>query len=107
MDTPDKALEYIITNAPKYAKAKADRRYLEEFRKTVKAKLYLTQSEGTMADREAYAYSHADYQEILSGLKAAIEIEEELRWRMQAAELKVHIWQTTSANNRFIEKGTT
>ena len=106
MDTPNKALEYLIEKAPEYAKAKADRRYLEEFRKTVKAKLYL-EAEGTIADRESYAYSHAEYKALLEGLKAAIEVEEELRWRMRAAEHKVEIWRTIQANNRFIEKGTT
>ena len=101
---PDKALEYLIGKAPEYANAKADRRYLEEFRKVCKARLYMERTEGTIADREAYAYSHADYKEILDGLKAAIEIEEELRWRMTAAEHKIEVWRTQEASNRYIDK---
>ena len=39
MNVPYKAIDYIVANAPKYAKAKAERIYLEEFRKTKKALL--------------------------------------------------------------------
>ena len=31
MDYPTKAIQYLIDTAPLYAKAKADRMYLEEF----------------------------------------------------------------------------
>ena len=64
----------------------------------------MEKTEGTIADREAYAYAHADYKEILDGLKAAIEIEEELRWRMTAAEHKIEVWRTQEASNRYIDK---
>ena len=39
MKAPYKAIEYIIENSCKYAEAKAQRIYLEEFRKTKKALL--------------------------------------------------------------------
>jgi len=39
MNEPTKAIQYIIDTAPLYAKAKADRIYLEEFRKSRKAQL--------------------------------------------------------------------
>ena len=37
--SPDKAIQYLIDTAPLYAQAKADRLYLEEFRKSKKAQL--------------------------------------------------------------------
>ena len=39
MKAPYKAIEFILENAPKFAQAKAQRVYLEEFRKTKKALL--------------------------------------------------------------------
>ena len=107
MDTYEKALNYIIESAPEYAKAKAERKHLEEFRKTLKARLYQECTEGTIADRESHAYAHADYEALLLGIKAAVEIEEELLWRMKAAEHKIECWRTQQANNRYIQGVTT
>ena len=105
---PTKALNYIIKEAPNYAKAKADRRYLEEYRKTLKGKLYNSAPDGlSQGDRIEWAYAHKDYEELLNGLKAAIEIEEELKWRMTAAEHKIEVWRSQEASNRFIDKGLT
>jgi hypothetical protein len=39
MKAPYKAIEFILEQAPKYAEAKAQRIYLEEFRKTKKAQI--------------------------------------------------------------------
>ena len=39
MNAPYKTVDFILENAPRYAKAKAERIYLEEFRKTKKALL--------------------------------------------------------------------
>ena len=39
MSEPNKAVDYILNNSGKYAKAKSQRVYLEEFRKTKKALL--------------------------------------------------------------------
>ena len=97
---PDKAVDYIIANAGKFAAAKAQRVYLEEFRKSKKA-LLMAQSPARAAnEREQYAYAHEDYLALLGGLKAAIEIEEKLRWDLIAAQARVEIWRTRSANNR-------
>ena len=98
--SPDEAVNYIIRNAGKFAQAKAERVYLEEFRKSKKAILMSQSDAKTSAEREQYAYSHAEYLELLEGLKSAVEIEEKLRWEMIAAQARVEIWRTRSANNR-------
>lgn len=100
---PQEAIEFIYRNAPKYAKAKADRVQLEEYRKSKKAILFQQAPAGSIADREAYAYAHEDYVQLLEGLKQAVEIEETLRWQIEAARLKVEIWRTQQANNRMID----
>lgn len=101
---PQKAVDYLIQAAPRYAKAKAERVYLEEFRKSKKAILYQESSGKTVGDKESYAYSHADYVALLEGLKVAVEAEEHLRYKMKAAELQVEIWRSKNANNRSIDR---
>ena len=89
-----------MATAPRYAAAKAKRVQLEEFRKRKKA-ILMQQSDGkTIADREAFAYSHAEYIELLNGLESAVEAEELFRWKMKAAELQVEIWRSQEASNR-------
>ena len=101
---PHKAVDYIIANAGKFAAAKAERVYIEEFRKSKKA-LLMAQSPAEAANaREQYAYSHADYLALLDGLKAAVEVEEKLRWDLVAAQARVEIWRTEQANNRHQDK---
>jgi hypothetical protein len=103
---PQKAVDYLIGNAGKFASAKAQRVYLEEFRKSKKAILMGQSTAKTSAEREQYAYSHEDYLALLGGLKAAIEVEETLRWHLVAAQARVEIWRTASANNRAQDRAT-
>lgn len=103
---PDKAVDYIIANAGKFSAAKAQRVYLEEFRKSKKALLMGQSAAKTAAEREQYAYAHEDYLALLGGLKAAVEVEEKLRWDLIAAQARVEIWRTKSANNRSQDRAT-
>ena len=85
------------------AKAKADAEYLREFRKSKKAILMQeAQSKGvkTGQERESYAYAHAEYIELLDGLRVAVEKAESFRCRMILAEKRVNIWQSKQANGR-------
>lgn len=100
MRDPNKAADYIVANAGKFAAAKAQRVYLEEFRKSKKAILMGQSTAKSAVEREQYAYAHEDYLALLGGLKAAVEIEEKLRWDMVAAQARIEIWRTQSANNR-------
>lgn len=97
------AAAYLRDNSGNYAKARAERIYLAEFRKSKKALLINECKEGTAQARESYAYAHESYIELLEGYRAAIEIEEKLSWMMKAATIKVEIWRTQQANNRRID----
>jgi hypothetical protein len=84
-------------SVPAAAKAKADVVYLTEFRKSKKAILMQeAQQKGlkTGQEREAYAYAHAEYRELLDGLRVAVENHEYLRNRMKIAETRISSWQT-------------
>jgi hypothetical protein len=98
-----RALDFIRDQAPAYAKAKAERVYLEEFRKTKKAILMQdAQNRGhnTTAAQEREAYADRRYSELLDGLKAAVEAEETLRWRIVAAQARIETWRTLESTRR-------
>jgi hypothetical protein len=98
-----KALDFIRDNAPKYAKAKSERVYLEEFRKSKKAML-MQEAEinghKSAVAQEREAYAHKDYMALLDGLRVAVEQEESLRWLIVGAQAKIEVWRTIEANRR-------
>lgn len=101
---PNKAVDFILEHAPEYAKAKAERVYIEEYRKSLKAILFQQSDGKTISDREAYAYSHQDYLTNLAGLKEAVEAEETMRWKLVAAQARIEIWRSTEATSRAAER---
>jgi hypothetical protein len=103
---PHKAVDYILKHASLFAKAKAERTYIEHFRKSLKGILMKRSMETAIGAQEREAYAHPEMVELLMGLKAAVEIEEKLKWDITAAELRVEIWRTEQANNRAEGKAT-
>lgn len=103
---PHDAVDYIIKHAKQFADAKAQRVYLEEFRKSKKALLMKQSIESALGAQERDAYAHAEYVELLKGLKEAVAIEEKLRWDLIAAQARIEIFRTESANNRMIDRST-
>lgn len=103
---PNKAVDYLIEHSRQYAQAKADRVHLEHFRKSKKALLMNECTEKAVTAREQYAYSHPDYIALLDGLREAVRVEEALRWRLTAAQLRVEVWRSENANNRGLERAT-
>jgi hypothetical protein len=109
MSIPYKAIDYIVQNAPKFAAAKGQRVYLENFLRTKKALLMkdaMQMGFESAAAQEREAYAHPEYQELLKGLALAIEEEETLKWKLTAATIKGEIWRTESANERSGVKAT-
>ena len=101
---PNQAVDYVLKNAKKFAKAKAERVYLEEFRKSKKALLMQASKESTSVAQERDAYAHPEYRQLLEGLKQAVEIEEQLRWTLIAAQARIEIWRSQEASNRMMDK---
>jgi len=104
---PEEAAQTIRDKAPAYGEAKAQRVYLDEFRKSKKALLMKNALEmgyeaANAQEREAYA--DPTYLQLLKGLAAAIEKEETLRWEIEAARLDVEIWRTREATNRLQDR---
>lgn len=97
---PHEAVDYILRHAKQFAKAKAERTYIEHYRKSLKAILMKRSNESAIGAQEREAYAHPEMLELIKGLQAAVEIEEKLKWDITAAELRVEIWRTEQANNR-------
>lgn len=96
----DAALEYLRLNGAKAAKAKADRIYMEEYRKTVKANVMQLHLDKPVTAQEREAYSSDEYHAHLEVMRNAIEADEKHRWGLIAAQAKIEAWRTQSSNRR-------
>jgi hypothetical protein len=106
---PNQAVDFLLKNAGLFAKAKSERIYLDEFRRSKRALLMqeaFCAGVDTMAGQERDALAHSEYRALLDGLRVAVETEEKLKWQLTAAQLRIEVWRTLQANNRFIEKST-
>ena len=100
MENPaHKAIDFILTNASKFAQAKGTRVQLEEYRKSKKA-ILMSNEEGTLGAKEIYAYAHPEYVALLMDIKQAIVEEEELKYKIEAAKLRVEVWKTEEYTKR-------
>jgi hypothetical protein len=106
MNEPTKAIQFLIDTAPLYAKSKADRMYLEEFRRSRKAQLQSQAGTEVIGKQETYAYAHQDYIQILEGIREAVEREERFRWLMTAAQARIEVWRTEQYSARMEVKAT-
>jgi hypothetical protein len=104
---PEEAAQTIRDKAPAYGEAKAQRVYLEEFKRTKRALLMkdalkLGIEAANAQEREAYA--DPSYVQLLKGLALAIEAEETLKWEIEAARLDIEVWRTREATNRMQDR---
>jgi hypothetical protein len=89
---PTKAVEYIMKYSGDFAKAKANRIYLENFLKSKRSILMSKSSAKSVAAAEVDAYA-----------EEAVECEEKIKWMLTAAQLKVEIWRSLEATNRSVD----
>ena len=101
---PESYLELIQSTAPRLARAKAERTYLEAFSKSLKAILMKASGQKTSAAQEVEAYSDPQYIDHLKALKIAVQGEEELRWRMVQAEAAIEIFRSREASARLMDR---
>jgi len=104
----EKTMAYIRENAAAYSQAKSERVYLEQYRKTKKALLMIEAEKAgikTGQEREAYAYAHPEYSQLLTGLQVAVEREAYLDLMIKGCWAKVDLYRTSQANERAERKG--
>lgn len=96
-------LAELRSMSDEFAKAYADRVYLEEFRKSKLAMLMQEAERAgytSAAAQEREARAHKEYRDLLDALRIAVEKSEKLRWHLEVAKLGVGVWQTINANER-------
>jgi hypothetical protein len=109
MIDPNQAIDYIIAKSGEYAQARAERIYMEELRKTIKAELCKTALHHgfeAVNAQEREAYSDPNYKKHLMAIKQAVEAEEKLRWMLIAAQARIDVWRSQEASNRAVERMT-
>ena len=108
-DTIEKILDWRSKTAIAGPKARAERIYIEEYRKTLKAilmKKAMAATPGMSAvSAEMEAYAHPEYKMHLEALREAVEADEKYRWLQVTADVKIECWRTQQANHRAMEKG--
>lgn len=109
---PQAAVDYMIAKSGEYAEAEANKIFMEELRKTIKAEeMKAAESRGNgeyktavMQEREAYASPR--YKSHLEALKQAVERREKLKWMLIAAQARIEVWRSQEASNRNIDRAT-
>ena len=102
---PGSYLQLIHDTGPRLAKAKAERVYLDEYRKSLKAILMKGSDAKSAVLQEADAYADPQYLQLLDGLKTAVHGEEALRWRMVEAQAAIDVWRSQESSNRAMDRG--
>ena len=90
----ERAVHWLVEAAGKAAQARAEREYLSEYRKVLKAEIMREHDDLPLSAQEREAYSDERYKTHLEGLREAIERDEKLRWLKDSAEIKVSAWQS-------------
>ena len=103
---PVRAVEYIMKHSAEFAKAKAERVYIENYLRSKKSLIMAKSSAKSVAAAEVDAYADPEYIGLLEGLKEAVEAEEKLKWMLTAAQAKVEVWRSLEASARIMERAT-
>lgn len=90
----ERAVNWLASSAVQAAQARANREYMTEYRKSLKALLMREHQSLPIAAQEREAYADQRYLTHLEAMKTAIEDDERMRWLQSAAEAKVSAWQT-------------
>ena len=94
------AVDWLQNNAIESAKRVAERKYLEEYRKSLKALIMKEHIDKPVTVQEREAYADQRYLMHLKALQIAIFRDEEMKFLRSAKEAKINAWQTQSANMR-------
>jgi hypothetical protein len=92
----EKALDFLRDSATEAAQNRANRVYVEDYLKVVKANIMASHADKPVNAQEREAYIHPDYLAHLEAIKEAVYEDEKLRFLIDAAKAKISAWQTIS-----------
>ncbi len=100
-DDAEKAVDWMRDNARSMAQARAERLYMEQYIKTVKATLQMEDSASpSIAASEMRALASPKYMAALQAYKEAITADETNRFLIAAAEAKIDAWRSQESTRR-------
>ncbi len=97
------AVDWLRDTAQEAAQKRAERLYLDEYRKVLRAKLMKQHMDLPVSAQEREALADPKYAEHLKALKIAINEDEKMRFLRVAAEAKIEAWRSMNANHRAIK----
>ena len=97
------AVDWLRDTANEAAQKRADRLYLDEYRKVLRAKLMKQHMDLPVSAQEREALANPQYAEHLQALRTAIDEDERMRFLRVAAEAKIEAWRSMNANHRAIK----
>ena len=98
-----KALSYLSESAGPAAQARAERVYLEEFTRSLRAVIMAEHLDKPLGAQEREAYADQRYATHLKGLKAAVEADEFHRFKRAAEAAIQEAWRTQCSNERAMK----
>lgn len=96
----ERALDYLRDSSESAAQSRADRLYLEDYSRVLKATIMSEHLAEPVNAQERHAYADIRYQNHLEGLKKAIFDDERARFLREAAAVKIEVWRSQQANLR-------
>lgn len=97
------AVDWLRDTAQEAAQKRAERLYLDEYRKVLRAQLMKQHMDLPVSAQEREALADPKYAEHLQALKIAIDEDERMRFLRVAAEAKIEAWRSMNANYRAIK----
>lgn len=96
----ERAIDFLRDNAEVAAKNRAERLYLEDYTRSLKAQIMAEHLAEPLGAQERHAYADTRYLNHLAAMKIAIYEDERGRFLRAAAEAKIEAWRTQQANMR-------
>lgn len=99
----EKAVEYLTRNAREAAQARANRIYVDEYRKVLKAQIMGEHNSLAHNAQERYAYADPRYLKHLEAMREAVFQDERHRFLRESAQATIEAWRTQQATERALK----
>lgn len=99
-DDAERAVDWLGNNASEIAQARAERLYIEQWIKTVKATIQAEQEGMSAAASEIVALASPRYAKALAAFKEAVLADERFRFLVAAAEARIEAWRSQESTRR-------
>lgn len=90
----EKAVLWLAQTATAAAQARANREYMDEYRKSLRAQIMRENVNQPITAQERDAMADQRYLDHLEVFRDAVQADEKFRWLKVAAETKISVWQS-------------